>query len=174
MDGVFSVHDVLAQQGTPEGPLGNVWRFVGPPCDSEHRRAVYRAIALARPTARLALCTRAERAACVYLRAAWATMLWDDASLFACYAPPGLHPPRWILPACTWCGTPTGGWCDTCTPADGEPAKAICSECGGCDGYSTDARCRDCHIAYVARAARLSIARQPIAVENQYGGPFRR
>ena len=45
-----------------------------------------------------------------------------------------------VLPACTWCGKPTGGWCDYCSQA---PMKAVCSDCGGTDG-TIMVRCYDC------------------------------
>jgi hypothetical protein len=137
------------------------------------QRAAYHALALARPTARLHLCKRRDRVACVYLRAAWATMWWDDASgrqwlqneahglIYIDDPWPRFSWP--ILPACTWCGTPTSGWCGAClnapTPGNVDP---LCSECGGCDYYAPEARCRKCHIGYEARAARLSVALQPL------------
>lgn len=33
-----------------------------------------------------------------------------------------------VLPPCSWCGQPTGGYCDFCTKT---PANPICSACGG-------------------------------------------
>ncbi|MCS5701171.1 MAG: hypothetical protein NZ847_00840, partial [Acidobacteria bacterium] len=46
-----------------------------------------------------------------------------------------------VLPPCTWCGMPTGGWCDFCTGQG--PRGSICSACGGTDA-NTLARCYDC------------------------------
>ena len=43
-----------------------------------------------------------------------------------------------VLPPCTWCGQPTGMFCDYCTV---RPARAVCSEC--CDRRSEDI-CRMC------------------------------
>ena len=45
-----------------------------------------------------------------------------------------------VLPACTWCGQPTGGYCDFCS---GNPKAAICSACGGTDSLKL-AACRQC------------------------------
>ncbi len=45
-----------------------------------------------------------------------------------------------VLPACTWCGMPTGGWCDMCILT---PAKAVCSQCEGTT-VTVLASCRDC------------------------------
>ncbi|MCS5573957.1 MAG: hypothetical protein NZ789_13560, partial [Pseudomonadales bacterium] len=45
-----------------------------------------------------------------------------------------------VLPACTWCGKPTGGWCDYCSQG---PQKAVCSDCGGTDGTNM-VSCYDC------------------------------
>ena len=37
-----------------------------------------------------------------------------------------------VLPPCSWCGQPTGGYCDFCTS---QPyANPVCSACGGTDG----------------------------------------
>ena len=47
-----------------------------------------------------------------------------------------------VLPPCTWCGMPTGGWCDFCTQ---NPAKAVCSQCGGTDA-TVLASCHDCQL----------------------------
>jgi len=45
-----------------------------------------------------------------------------------------------VLPGCTWCGLPTGGFCDVCTQC---PANAVCSDCGGTD-VDIEAQCRQC------------------------------
>ena len=34
-------------------------------------------------------------------------------------------------PACTWCGHPSGNWCDNCAKLDVLPARSICSTCEG-------------------------------------------
>ena len=46
-----------------------------------------------------------------------------------------------ILPPCSWCGLPTGGYCDFCVKPIANP---VCSDCGG---TRTDivATCRQCH-----------------------------
>lgn len=49
-----------------------------------------------------------------------------------------------VLPPCTWCGQPTGGFCDFCT---GNGKGAVCSACGGTDASSL-AACRAC--AFIA------------------------
>ena len=33
------------------------------------------------------------------------------------------------MPPCTWCGLPTGNWCDGCEEQGELPARAICTEC---------------------------------------------
>lgn len=33
------------------------------------------------------------------------------------------------MPPCTWCGLPTGNWCDGCEEQGELPARAICIEC---------------------------------------------
>jgi hypothetical protein len=60
---------------------------------------------------------RASRIQHDHLRFAWALYVW------ARQAPSGLAP----LPAFTWCGTPTGGYCDVCPV--GQWAGAVCSDC---------------------------------------------
>jgi len=47
-----------------------------------------------------------------------------------------------VLPPCTWCGQPTGGYCDLCTTAT---ANAVCSVCGGTNA-DTIASCRRCAV----------------------------
>ena len=44
-----------------------------------------------------------------------------------------------MLPGCTWCGNPTGMFCDYC---DERPAQAVCTTC--CDDMGDDV-CRSCH-----------------------------
>ena len=34
-----------------------------------------------------------------------------------------------LMPPCTWCGLPTGNWCDGCEEQGDLPARAICTEC---------------------------------------------
>ena len=34
-----------------------------------------------------------------------------------------------MTPACTWCGTPTGYWCDHCDRIKVRPMRAICNKC---------------------------------------------
>lgn len=82
------------------------------------------------PLARPLLAKRDERLQRVELRLgyAWAIQKIQQAA--------GVS----VLPPCTWCGMPTGGWCDFCMS---NPAKAICSQCGGTDADSL-ASCRDC------------------------------
>jgi hypothetical protein len=45
-----------------------------------------------------------------------------------------------VLPPCSWCGLPTGGYCDLCTKTI---ANAVCSACGGTDS-DVLAACRPC------------------------------
>ena len=173
MDGVLSVDEALAQGDAPEGPLGNVLRGVTFPLIGVQLRRATRCLGLSRPIARLLLCTWEDRMDCPYLRACWTSFWWDatgrpgDGLRFH----RGHHRRELVrgrgsgrlvgdrlLPACTWCGTPTGGWCDTCTPSEGEPANALCSECGGCDAYSTSAQCRACASPAAAATAAAAAA----------------
>ena len=45
-----------------------------------------------------------------------------------------------VLPPCSWCGHPTGGYCDVCTTTVANP---VCSACGGTtfDIIATCCRC---------------------------------
>ena len=51
----------------------------------------------------------------------------------------GLHGVQ-VLPGCTWCGLPTGMFCDFCKV---QPARAVCSDCCGQRGLAGDV-CRSC------------------------------
>jgi hypothetical protein len=44
-----------------------------------------------------------------------------------------------MLPACTWCGLPTGYWCDKCEVKGIRPMRAICNHC-----ESEEHMCRPC------------------------------
>lgn len=46
-----------------------------------------------------------------------------------------------ILPPCSWCGLPTGGYCDLCVQPIANP---VCSDCGGTSADIV-AACRRCH-----------------------------
>ena len=163
-DAPFSEEGILEGRDAPEGPLGNVLRHVELPSIGTRLRRKMRRLGLYRPVARLFLCTREARMECGYLRACWTTYWWDAVGR------PG-DPLRRVggrgsgrlvgdrlLPACTWCGTPTSGWCDTCTPRSGEPANALCNDCGGCDSYSTSAQCRACASPAAAATAAAAAA----------------
>ena len=82
------------------------------------------------PLARPTLASRDERIKRVELRRAYA---WAIQSLQEFH---GAN----VLPPCTWCGMPTGGWCDFCIA---HFAKAVCSDCGGTDATIL-AACRNC------------------------------
>ena len=82
------------------------------------------------PVARPQLASHAERIGRQELRQAFAAHKQQEAALDRVH----------VLPACTWCGQPTGGFCDYCSHA---PMKAVCSDCGGTDA-STMVRCYDC------------------------------
>jgi hypothetical protein len=93
------------------------------------------ALAARRPVARVALASREAREACPCLRAAW----WLDQATDALLR----GEPLW--PACQWCGTATGNWCEgapgrVCT---GEHthlgARALCTGCEELHGA-----CRTC------------------------------
>lgn len=45
-----------------------------------------------------------------------------------------------VLPPCSWCGLPTGGYCDLCTTTVANP---VCSACGGTT-FEITATCRRC------------------------------
>jgi hypothetical protein len=124
-------------------------------CDARHalptelfvtdaERRVRRRSGLQHLHAQLTLATRGERIWSRHLRDAWSTLLWDGAEV-AGYT---------VLPACTWCGTPTGGWCDLCQGGPEEPARAVCSECGGTDGLRYDTRCRLCDARHALPTGR--------------------
>ena len=66
-----------------------------------------------RPTGRIRLCDRQDRISCESLRSAWTLWCWQND-----------EPP--LLAPCTWCGTPTGNWCDGCTTP---VANFLCMEC---------------------------------------------
>ena len=44
-----------------------------------------------------------------------------------------------VTPACTWCGLPTGYWCDGCELAGVKPMRAICNRCEAEEKY-----CKPC------------------------------
>ena len=53
------------------------------------------------------------------LRAAWSCYMWGETAK--------VNAP--LLPACTWCGTPTGNWCESCYKKNVRPCLPICSVC---------------------------------------------
>ena len=91
------------------------------------------------PIARPQLASYVSRIARPELRAAWAH------HFCSLQTRRGLA----VLPPCTWCGHPTGGFCDDCPTAW---KAAVCSACGGTDA-SAMAQCREC--AGTSRAAHL-------------------
>ena len=82
------------------------------------------------PVARPGLASRDDRIQRVELRRAYAWYIQKQQES------DGLP----LLPPCTWCGQPTGMWCDLCTVS---PARAICSECCNYSKTSLDI-CRNC------------------------------
>ena len=46
-----------------------------------------------------------------------------------------------VLPPCTWCGLPTGEYCDLCVKKIANP---VCSACGDTD-LDIEAACRQCY-----------------------------
>jgi len=84
------------------------------------------------PLARPLLATRQERMDRVELRIAFAWAIQK-----------GQHYHRLlVLPPCSWCGLPTGGYCDYCIIR-----TAVCSMCGGTDASKMIA-CRLCHSTF--------------------------
>ena len=90
------------------------------------------------PLARPLLASREERMQRLELRCGYAWAIQREQQI------EGLL----VLPPCTWCGMPTGGWCDFCTR---DSAKAVCSQCGGTDAAAL-ASCRDCLMTERPRA----------------------
>ena len=59
-----------------------------------------------------------------------------------------------VLPGCTWCGLPTGMFCDLCKV---QPARAVCSDCcGKMDGRDICRTCID------NLEASLTVLQQPL------------
>lgn len=44
-----------------------------------------------------------------------------------------------IIPACTWCGEPTGNWCDSCEHRGVRPMNPLCNAC-----EAEESSCRVC------------------------------
>jgi len=100
--------------------------------------AVLLSVSLRRPIARIQLATRIARIKCVMLRAAYTLYIWSWQKLAR-------------LPltcACTFCGLPTGRWCDSpLFTGEGFCGKAVCTECDsfyhGCRLHYTGTRAFD-------------------------------
>ena len=82
------------------------------------------------PLARPELATRSERLERTELRLGFAWAIQKKQHLR------GVP----VLPPCTWCGQPAGGFCDFCTCVT---KSAVCSDCGGTEA-SVLAACREC------------------------------
>ena len=82
-----------------------------------HTKRLTEQLACRRPVARLHLAETVGFEQCVLLRA------WNTLHVWELQAKAGL--PQ--LPACCWCGLPTGNWCDDC--GGGGTATAICTGC---------------------------------------------
>ena len=71
-----------------------------------------------------------------------------------------------ILPGCTWCGAPTGMFCDYC---EERPAKAVCTTCCSeldddiCRGCSDDGNDRDGEVLRWDNAGVLRLDRDRYA-----------
>ena len=91
-----------------------------------------KAIALPKqwPLARPQLATRQERLERSELRLGFAWALQNEQHT------QGIP----VLPPCSWCGHPTGGYCDLCTTTVANP---VCSACGG-TASEIIATCRRC------------------------------
>jgi hypothetical protein len=86
------------------------------------------------PLARPLLATRQERMDRAELRIAFAWAIQKEQH----------YQGRLVLSPCSWCGQPTGGYCNYCISR-----TAVCSMCGGTD-KSKMAACRLCHSTFCA------------------------
>jgi hypothetical protein len=78
------------------------------------------------PSARMRLCPWIARVTSQAMRDAFTIYHWDDRlsrnRFLELTAPP-------LLPPCTWCGLPTGCFCDICANTGIKPALPLCKSC---------------------------------------------
>jgi hypothetical protein len=73
--------------------------------------------------------TRLKRKSVPIFRARYSVFIWSQQLVAG----------KPMLPACTWCGLPTGYWCDDCEKKGIRPMRAICNRC-----EAEEHKCKPC------------------------------
>ena len=98
-------------------------------CRSFGEKEATELLATQRPVARAEMAAREDRIQCVHLRPAYTVAIWREQKKHK-------HP---LTPGCTWCGLPTGNWCEKCDIAEIRPMRAVCTRC-----EEIESMCRPC------------------------------